>query len=189
MSPNDKTLRPTNFSFTLPANSRHFKQLTSTHMNIHQLLKYDAWATKQLLDAIQVLSAQQFVHEFGGELSSVRQQMVHLLTVADRYRARLAGDEVPDIAPEEFDTPQQLIEYESTMRQRLNDFAAGLNESELIRVHDHATRRGSFRASGEETIWHIVNHATYHRGQVACLLKSHGVHFPDTDIIIWLNKA
>jgi uncharacterized damage-inducible protein DinB len=157
-------------------------------MNIHQLLEYDAWATKQLLDAIQVLSPQQFVHEFGGELSSVRQQMVHLLTVADRYRVRLAGDEVPDIQPEEFATPQQLIAYENRMRQKLNDYAAVLNESEIIRVHDHATRRGPFRATTEETVWHIVNHATYHRGQVACLLKLHGVDFPDTDFIIWLNR-
>ena len=33
---------------------------------------------------------------------------------------------------------------------------------------------------------HIVNHSTYHRGQVASKLKRFGVEQPGTDFVLWL---
>jgi uncharacterized damage-inducible protein DinB len=158
-------------------------------MNVYQLLDYDDWATAKLLKAVGSLSPEQFIQEFAGSLSSVRQQFVHLLLVTDRYRARMAQEAVPDVSPESFAIPQDLITYEAQVRRRLNDFINGLKENDLSRVQEHATRQGSFRASVEQTLQHLVNHATYHRGQVACLLKLHGVDFADTDFIIWLNQT
>ena len=158
-------------------------------MDIYKLLDYDAWATGKLLEAVESLSPEQFAQEFAGSLSSVRQQFVHLLSVTDRYRARLAQELVPDISPESFETAQDLISYEAQMRRRLNNFVNGLEQDDLSRVQEHPTRRGMFRASGAHTLLHMVNHATYHRGQIACLLKLHGVEFADTDFIIWLNQT
>jgi uncharacterized damage-inducible protein DinB len=158
-------------------------------MDLHQLIEYDGWATAQLLEAVETLSPEQFAQELGGSLSSVRQQFVHLLSVTDRYRARLTQEAVPDVSPESFATPQELIAYAAQMRRRLNDFVNGLEANDLSQVHEHATRRGMFRASVALTLQHMVNHATYHRGQVACLLKLHGVDFADTDFIIWLNET
>jgi uncharacterized damage-inducible protein DinB len=158
-------------------------------MDIYQLLDYDEWATAKLSDAAASLSPEQFVQEFADSLSSVRQQFVHLLLTSDRYRARLAQEPVPDVALESFRTPQDLISYATQVRRRLNDFINGLEENGLDQVQEHKTRRGVFRASIEQTLLHMVNHATYHRGQVACLLKLHGVDFADTDFIIWLNRT
>jgi uncharacterized damage-inducible protein DinB len=158
-------------------------------MNVHELLDYDEWATDTLLKAVIALSPEQFAQELAGPLSSVRQQFVHLLSVADRYLARLVDGEVPDVVAESFATPRDLIHYEAQVRRRLNDFIHGLEESRLGQVQEHKTRKGVFRASVEQTIMHMVNHATYHRGQIACLLKLHGVDFPDTDMIIWINQG
>src|SRR5687768_12408546 len=121
-------------------------------MKIHELLEYDAWATGKLLRAVESLTPEQFVHEFAGSMSSVRQQFFHLLSVVDRYRARLAGDVVPDISPEEFATPQELIAYAAQVRFRLHEFADGLMKEELNRVHEHETRKGVFCASVEQTL-------------------------------------
>lgn len=156
-------------------------------MDIYQLLAYDEWATSKLLEAVTSLSPEQFAHEFTGSLSSVRQQFAHLLSVEDRYRARLAHEVVPDVSPESFITPQELVAYAVHLRCQLNSFINGLEESDLTRIEEHATRRGVFWASVEQTLIHMVNHATYHRGQIACLLKLHDIDFSDTDFIIWLK--
>lgn len=156
-------------------------------MNLYQWLEYDAWATARLLEAVAPLTPEQFAHEFAGSFSSVRQQFVHALSVSDRYRARLAGAPVPDVSPESIATPGELMAYEAQMRRQLNDFIGSLSEEQLNRVWEHETRRGIFKATVSQTLQHMVNHATYHRGQVACLLKLHGVDFADTDLIIWLN--
>ncbi|HEX8237348.1 MAG TPA: DinB family protein [Abditibacteriaceae bacterium] len=157
-------------------------------MNIYELLDYDAWATAKLLEAVESLSLEQFVQEYAGSFSSARQQFVHLLSVTDRYRARLAQKGVPDLSPESFATPQDLIIYEAQVRGHLNDFITGLNDNSLGQVVEHMTRKGLFQATVSQTLQHMVNHATYHRGQIACLLKLHGVDFADTDFIIWINQ-
>ncbi len=158
-------------------------------MNLYQLLDYDVWATKKLLEATEALSPEQFVHEFAGSLSSVRQQFVHLLSVTDRYRARLGQEAVPDISPESFTKPHDLLSYEAQMRQRLDDFIANIDEDSLNQVIEHVTRKGLFQATISQTLFHMVNHATYHRGQVAYLLKLHSIDFADTDFIIWINQT
>jgi uncharacterized damage-inducible protein DinB len=158
-------------------------------LNIRECLEYNAWATTKLLEAVAQLTPQQFVHEFADELSSVRQQFVHLLSVADRYRARMAQEEVPDVSLDSIGHAQDLKTYATQVLQRLNEWVDGLNEADLSHIQEHATRRGSYQASVEQTIYHMVNHATYHRGQIACLLKLHGVDFADTDFIIWINQT
>ena len=157
-------------------------------IDVYQLLEYDAWATARLLEAVQSLSPEQFVQENAGSLSSVRQQFVHLLSVADRYRARLAQEEVPGVSPESFATPSELVAYEMQMRLRLNDYIVRFDEASSEQVVEHMTRKGSFQATVSQTLQHMVNHATYHRGQIACLLKLLGVDFADTDFIIWINQ-
>jgi len=158
-------------------------------MDVYQLLDYDAWATAKLLEAVKPLSPEQFVQEFAGPLSSVRQQFVHVLLATDRLRARLAQEAVPEVSPEGFATPHDLVSYEAQVRRRLNDFVQGLEESDLGRVQEHAIRQFVFRVSVEQMLQHMVNHGTYHRGQIACLLKLHGVDFADTDFLIWLNQT
>ena len=50
------------------------------------------------------------------------------------------------------------------------------------------TKQDTLHVSPAEVLRHVVNHGTYHRGQVAALLKLHGVDFPETDYISWKNK-
>ena len=158
-------------------------------MNVYQLLEYDAWATSKLLEALESLSPEQFVQENASPLSSVRQQFVHLLSVTDRYRARLAKEPAPDVSPESFATPQDVIAYNAQMRLRLSDFIKKIDQESSGQDVEHLTRKGVFRATIGQTLLHMVNHATYHRGQVACLLKFYGVDFADTDFIIWINQV
>lgn len=78
--------------------------------------------------------------------------------------------------------------------------------SELMQLtHDHwsqiATERNlaervSYRTrSGEpyvntigEIAHHVINHGTYHRGQLRALAEVAGVAFPDTDLILYLRS-
>lgn len=149
---------------------------------------YDAWATHQLLSAVASLSSDVFAQELAGPLSSVRQQCVHLLSVNDRYLSRLMQLPVPDVSQESFSDPGELLAYHEAVQKRLRGYLETLTPSDLSVTIEHQTRRGLYVATLEETLRHMVNHATYHRGQIACLLKLHGVEPVDTDYIIWINQ-
>ncbi len=157
-------------------------------MALYELLNYDEWATTQLLTAMEALSPEQFQKELSGRLTSVRQQCVHYLSVSDRYRARLEGEKVPDVAPEDFETVREIQVYASETIRRRREYFATLTENDLVRNHEHLTRQGSFTATVEQTLAHVLNHSTYHRGQIAMLIKQQGMDFPDTDYILWLNQ-
>ena len=40
-----------------------------------------------------------------------------------------------------------------------------------------------------ELVRHVVNHGTYHRGQIAMRVRQLGAVPPDTDYILWLRRA
>lgn len=151
---------------------------------IKELLEYDLWATERVLGSLAALSAQQFTCEPGGELSSIRQQSGHLVLVVDRYRARLMGETPPDRMPESFETPQEVIAYWEEVADRMRLLIDAISPDKLDVVIRHDTRRGVFFATYLETLLHVVNHSTYHRGQIAALLKVAGFEPLDTDLVL-----
>jgi uncharacterized damage-inducible protein DinB len=155
---------------------------------ILELLEYDLWATRKLLESVVQLNQEQFAREFAGPLSSVRQQVVHLVSVRDRYRARLMKEPVPSVSSEDFVKAAELEAYFERVAEGMQLFAASISPEFLGEEIRHDTRRGVYVATVEQTLLHVVNHGTYHRGQVAALLKLHGVEPVDTDFLIWTGE-
>jgi uncharacterized damage-inducible protein DinB len=149
------------------------------------LLRYDEWATRLALEPVLQLTDEQLVQEFAGELSSIRQQCHHLISVPNRYRARILGEPVPDVDPTSLENPEQIVAYAAEVADRFAQMVASLAPERLDDEMRYDTRRGLFVATVEQTLMHVVNHGTYHRGQIACLLKLHGVEPVDTDYLIW----
>lgn len=156
-------------------------------IDIRRLLAYDLWASAQLLEIVAILSDDDFGREVCGELGSVRQQGVHLVSVADRYRARIVSDPVPNVDFHSFTSGRQLLNYSREVAARMKTMIESLPDERLAEEIRHETKRGVFVMTVEQTLMHVVNHGTYHRGQIACLLKMLGVEPVDTDIVIWWN--
>ena len=156
---------------------------------IRELLEYDAWATRQMLEASARLGTEAWTRDRdGAPRTSLRQQLVHLVITVDTYRAVLQGREPPEERPEAFAGPAALASFHEAVRGRVNallDELPGddaLDTAALWRKGEH-----TLRVSPAEVLRHVVNHGTYHRGQVAALLKLHGVDYPETDYISWKN--
>lgn len=157
-------------------------------MNVRDLFAYDRWANERLLSSLSRLTTVDYRRELNGSLSSVQQQAFHLISVPDRYRARLVQEPVPDLSAEQFPTAEALLTYAQAVAQRLEAFAQSFTDADLTQIIRHQTRRGDFVLSLEDTLWHMVNHSTYHRGQLAMLLKLLNVDYPDTDIVYWRSS-
>jgi uncharacterized damage-inducible protein DinB len=62
-------------------------------------------------------------------------------------------------------------------------------EPDLERVVDYRDTRGEpFRSRMHEMLRHVVNHASYHRGQVTNHLRAVGGVPPSTDLIRWYRE-
>jgi uncharacterized damage-inducible protein DinB len=151
------------------------------------LYAYNRWADRRVLDACSQLTPEQYAAEPVPGWSSVRSSLVHIAAVTNNWLRRVAGEEVLTALPPETDFPA-LEDAERLLDRADRTWEGLLPALTPERLTAPRTFRGS-RGSAVLPPWavlrHMVNHSTYHRGQVASKLKRLGVEPPVTDFYAW----
>jgi uncharacterized damage-inducible protein DinB len=151
------------------------------------LYAYNRWADRRVLDACRKLTPEQYVAEPVPGWSSVRSTLVHIAIVTDGWLRGVAGESVQTV-PTEAELPT-VDDVERLLDQAYRTFESVLPTLTPERLTTAQTFRGRGRTAvlpPWAVLRHIVNHATYHRGQVASKLKRFGVEQPMTDFIFWV---
>jgi uncharacterized damage-inducible protein DinB len=153
------------------------------------LYEFNVWASHRLLDACETLSDDQFTRDLGSSFGSVRGTLAHIFAAEwlwlERWRGRSpAGLLHTDVYANLADLRKNWAEFD----RELLGFVNGLSPADLVRVHDYRTTKG---APSTNALWqmlqHVVNHGTYHRGQVATLLRQLGARPRATDLLRYLD--
>ena len=144
--------------------------------DLRTLLDYHYWARDRLLEAIDPLTPEQFNRDLGSSFKSVRETVVHIYAAEWAWHARWTGespaslmksDPFPDVAA----VRRAWMEHEVKMRAFVED----LGEAGLTRAFEYKLLSGQ---PGSTPFWqmlqHVVNHASYHRGQVTTMLRQLG---------------
>jgi uncharacterized damage-inducible protein DinB len=150
------------------------------------LVAYTRWADARLLAPCAELTPAQYTLELGGSFPSLQLTVAHLAGAAKLWSLRLAGlptsglppsAEIPDVAT-----------AQARLAEAYEVFAAVAPEWDAAR-HDTFTFRSIAGTEYSKPRWqvfrHIVNHGTYHRGQIANMLRQLGVKPPPTDLLYW----
>jgi len=151
------------------------------------LFAYDRWANTKMLDACRKLTAEQYVAEPVPEWSSVRSTVYHVAWVTDLHLRTLTGD--PDTrSPTEADlaTVDDAAQLLERAYRRFDELRPTLTPewlNTLLKLHPPGFTTTLPRWA---MLRHIVNHSTYHRGQVASKLKRFGIEPPNTDFFFWV---
>ena len=153
------------------------------------LFAYDCWANRKVLDACRKLTAEQYIAEPVPGWSSVR-STVHHIAIATEWNLRaLAGD--PD---ESLPTEADLASVDDAARllecayRRFEEMSPALTRERLNIVLTLRAAGRTFTLPPWAILRHIVNHSTYHRGQVASRLKQFGIEQPNTDFFWWMSE-
>ncbi len=157
---------------------------------IHLLYDYNSWANLRTTESCAALTPEQFTRDLGSSFPSVRDTLVHILGAEwlwlERWHGRSPGA-MP--APADFATLGAVHERWVEIDRDLVDFVAGLTAEDLARVVQHKTTKG---ASQAQPLWqmlqHLINHGTYHRGQVATMLRQLGAKAISTDLILFYRE-
>ena len=79
---------------------------------------------------------------------------------------------------------RDMRQAEAELETRLLSFVNGLTQTDLDRVIEYKTLKfGAYRNPLRESMQHVVNHGTYHRGQVTTLLRQLGAQPVLTDLM------
>jgi len=159
--------------------------------DVRTLLDYHYWARDRMLDAVEALAPQQFTRELGGSFRSVRDTLAHLYGAEWIWYSRWQGE-----APTALPTPDQFPDVASIRQawrdheKRMRAYVDGLDDHGLERVIAYKLLSGQ---PGASVLWqmiqHVINHASYHRGQVTTLLRQLGAAPPkSTDLITYYRE-
>ena len=155
--------------------------------DIVALFAYDRWANRKILDACRKLTAEQYVAEPVPGWSSVRSTISHIGLATEFNLRTLAGD--PD---DRIPTEAELVTVDDVARllerayRRFEELRPTLTPERLNTLLTPRAVGRTFTLPRWAILRHIVNHSTYHRGQVASKLKRFGIEQPNTDFFWWV---
>src|ERR1700674_3476811 len=133
---------------------------------------------------IPSLSDEQFMQKAGYSHGSVRNQIVHLMSVDDTWFSGLRGVEIPDsLDPASLSDRNTIRKHWDAVEQRMRDYLAELRDEMLF---------AKPFAAGEDKeliLWQVLlqvgNHGTDHRAQLLRQLNDLGVKTVSQDYIFY----
>jgi uncharacterized damage-inducible protein DinB len=155
--------------------------------DLKSLFAYNRWANRRVLEACRALGPGQYEREPVPGWSSVRATLVHLADSSSIWARRIDGETV-NARRTEADVPTlddvgQLLDRGHDAFDRL---IATLSPERVAAAWSYRNFEGKVL---ELPLWavlrHVVNHATYHRGQIASKFGRLGVTPPPTDLVVW----
>jgi uncharacterized damage-inducible protein DinB len=154
------------------------------------LVAYHHWATSHLLNALSVLPPDALDHPTGGSFGTPRALLAHILGAEQVWIERLHGHSpraLPDLtscnAVKDFQAAWEAVQA----AQRT--FIRGLSSERPETPISYMNFRGEAWAyTLEAVLLHLVNHGTYHRGQLAHVLRQLGQTPPPTDYLVFLDE-
>ena len=140
------------------------------------LVEYHLWARARLIAAVAALSTEQFTRELGSSFGSVRDTMAHLYGADEVWLERWRGGSPRGLPPAtRFPDLASLQAAWAELDPKLRAFVAGLDAAGLARALTYQAFNGQTATLPYwQMLQHVVNHGSYHRGQVTTLLRQLG---------------
>jgi uncharacterized damage-inducible protein DinB len=155
---------------------------------INRWYAYARWANTHMLDACETVDAAALTRDVGTSFGSLLGTLEHLYGAdwiwLERFRGR-----IPTVWPSKgsllsvtaFRDAFAALDVERTK------FLAGLDEPRLLEPLRYRNLKGEpYEFPLGQLLFHVSNHATYHRGQVMQLVRQFGGTVQGTDYLHWL---
>jgi uncharacterized damage-inducible protein DinB len=148
-------------------------------MNVQDLqtmIDYHYWARDRVLTAIEPLTPDQYARDLGSSFKSIRETATHAYAAEWAWYQRWHGQSPTALLPADRfpDLPalrSAWAEHELNMRA----FVDRLGDADVMRVIEFTLLNGTRGASPVwQMVQHVVNHASYHRGQITTMLRQLG---------------
>ncbi len=157
--------------------------------DIQLLYKYNRWANAQVLSAASRLTEEQFTKDLLSGHRSVRGTLTHILAAERGYLMRWKGiSPRASFDPMNFPNLNSLRMKWAEVEREQMDFVNGVTDESLESVVAYVNTKGEeWRYPLWQMMQHVVNHSSYHRGQVATLLRQLGAEPAPTDFLIFFD--
>jgi len=158
--------------------------------NIRQLYDYNRWAGRRTLTVASTLASDDFLRPMGNSFSSVRDTLAHILGAEWIWLERWQGRSPKALLdPAAFPTAQSLESRWETVERDQLQFIEALAPQRLSEELPYINQKGQrYSYPLWQQLIHVVNHSSYHRGQVTTLLRQLGAEAVSTDFLAYFDE-
>lgn len=108
----------------------------------------------------------------------------HIIIAQTSWLNRIRKQQKPFESPWIKLTPEQCLEYSQKFYGEMKIYLGNINAEEFSKQIEYKNVNGdSFKNILSDVIAHVFNHASYHRGQIAQLVKKSNGKPAETDFI------
>jgi uncharacterized damage-inducible protein DinB len=157
--------------------------------DIQLLYEYNRWANARVLDAVSKLTEEQFTQDMGNSFSSVRDTLAHIMSAEWIWLRRWKGTSPKAVLdPADYPSLDVLRAKWAEIEQEQTAFVNGLPETSLETVIVYVNTKGeTWKYPLGQMMQHVVNHSSYHRGQITTLLRQLGAEAASTDFLLFFD--
>ncbi len=156
---------------------------------IIDLYRYNDWANNLLLHAATSLSPEEVNRDLGGSYKSVRDVIAHITSAEWAWLERWNGispQSIPEWVAQDLSV---LAGYLSDVQARRRLFLESLSDDALSsEVAFQFLSGAADHHPLSDLLIHVVDHSSYHRGQVASKLRQTGATPPPTGFIAFKSE-
>lgn len=158
-----------------------------------QLYEYHNWANQKLFAHLKKLPSDICHQEIQSVFPCIYDALAHLYRVDNTWLMAMAKDEtiMGKIAQIQADVQGKSLEELETMFQEVaTRYEEFFRQHDMDEMTDYShPQHGTLKASYADIIQHVVNHGTYHRGNITAMLRQLGHASVATDYVFYLFGA
>lgn len=159
--------------------------------DLRTLLDYHYWARDRMLKALAPVTAEQFTRELGSSFTSLQETLGHTYSAEWAWHQRWIGHSPTAQLPKEtFPDVATVRELWMKTEKDVRGYLESLGEDGVNKEIAYQTLNGDHATSAFwHMLQHLVNHASYHRGQITTLLRQLGHQPPESTDLIRFHRT
>jgi uncharacterized damage-inducible protein DinB len=157
--------------------------------DVEYLNDYNRWANRRILQAASKVTPEQFTRDLQSSHRSLRDTLAHVLAAEWIWLERWKGNSPGSLLnPTAFQTIKSLESRWGELERDYVEFVSGLTDELLEKVISYRNTKGEVWAYPlGQMLQHVMNHSTYHRGQVTTLLRQLGAEVQPLDLLVFMD--
>jgi uncharacterized damage-inducible protein DinB len=156
-----------------------------THDELQHLVDYHYWARDRMLAALEQISSDDYAKPLGSSYASIRDTVVHLYHAEWVWLERWHGNSPTAPPPGTYPDVASIRSAWLALEQKVRAYVGGLEGDRVNERIDYRSLAGlQTNSSRWSMVQHVVNHASFHRGQVTTMIRQVGGKAPASQDLI-----
>lgn len=153
-----------------------------------RLFDYHLWATDRYTRHLKTLPEGILHTKVESVFPTIAEVFGHIIAADETwyYRMQGKGEGIRVIQPKTINTVEDITNVSLALYEELGYFLLQANMDDVITYQN--TKGEQFTNKISEIVKHMVNHGTYHRGNIAAMIRQMGYQGISTDYIQYLRE-